>query len=148
MDEFWRPFWTVLAVALVVGEVATAGFFMLPFAIGAGIAAVLAWLGIGVAAQWAAFVATGTIAFMWLRRFAQSDEVHPIGANRFDDATAVVIHEINRVTGTGSVRMGSEEWRAVSDTEDIAEGTLVDIVEVRGTRLVVAPVRETKSEGV
>jgi len=148
MDEFWRPFWTVLAVALVVGEVATAGFFMLPFAIGAGVAAVLAWIGLGVAVQWAAFVATGTIAFMWLRRYAQTDDVHPTGANRFDGATAVVIHEINRVTGTGSVRMAAEEWRAVSDTGDIPEGTVVDIVEVRGTRLVVTPVRETKSEGV
>lgn len=148
MDEFWRPFWTVLAVALVVGEVATAGFFMLPFAIGAGVAAGLAWAGLGVVVQWAAFVATGTIAFMWLRRYAQTDDVHPIGANRFDGATAVVIKEINHLSGTGSVRMGAEEWRAVSDTDDIAEGTHVDIIEVRGTRLVVATVKETKSEGV
>lgn len=147
MDEFWRPFWTVLAVALVVGEVATAGFFMLPFAIGAGVAAVMAWTGLPVAAQWAAFVATGTIAFMWMRRFAHSDEVHPIGANRFDGATAVVIKDINHIAGTGAVRMGAEEWRAVSDSMDIPEGTAVDIIEVRGTRLVVTPARETKSEG-
>lgn len=146
MENFWEIFWTVLAVALVVGEVATAGFFMLPFAIGASVAAGLAWIGVGVVWQWVAFVVTGTITFMWLRRFAHTDDQHPIGANRFVGATAVVTESINRLDGTGSVRIFTENWRAVSDAEDIPEDTEVNVLEVRGTRLVVAPV-SVRNEG-
>ena len=147
VEEFWRLFWTGLTIALVIGEVATAGFFMLPFAIGAGIAAVLAWLAVPVAVQWVAFLVTGSAAFVGLQRFARSDEVHPTGANRFDGATAVVIEAIDRTAGTGKVRMQAEEWRAVCDDEDLLAGTNVDIVEVRGTRLVVTPQDQSQNEG-
>ena len=147
MDNFWEIFWTGLTVALIVGEVATAGFFMLPFAIGAGVAASLAWFGVNVAIQWFAFAITGVVSFIWLQRFAKTDAVQPHGANRFDGATAVVIDAIDHTEHTGAVRFGSEEWRAVSDDVDIEVGTRVNILEVRGTRLVVSPIQESKEEG-
>jgi membrane protein implicated in regulation of membrane protease activity len=46
---------------------------------------------------------------------------------------------VSRFT-TGAVKMGTEDWRATTDRDDeIAAGTVVRVVEVRGTRLVVEP---------
>ena len=35
-NEVWRWLWTIFAVVMGIGEIFTAGFFLLPFAIGAG----------------------------------------------------------------------------------------------------------------
>src|SRR5690606_20773710 len=56
-NEVWRWLWTGLAVVMGIGEIFTAGFFLLPFAIGAAAAAVLAWVGTAVLAQWLVFFA-------------------------------------------------------------------------------------------
>lgn len=138
-QEVWRWVWLALSATLIVGEVLTAGFFLLPFAIGAAVAAALAWLDLGLGIQWAAFLVAGVASFIWLQRFAVDDEQPPVGANRFQDKTAVVLQEINEHTGSGRVRMGTEEWRAVSQGEVIPEGAVVRIVDVTGARLVVEP---------
>ena len=62
--ELWRWLWLGMAVVLGVGEMVTSGFFMLPFAIGAGVAAVLAWIGVSVPLQLAAFIVTSVVA-LW-----------------------------------------------------------------------------------
>ena len=48
--------WTILAAIFVVAEILSAGFFLLWFGIGAGVAAVLALLGAGFAWQIVAFI--------------------------------------------------------------------------------------------
>ncbi|MDH3307514.1 MAG: NfeD family protein [Acidimicrobiia bacterium] len=138
-QEVWRWVWLALSATLIVGEVLTAGFFLLPFAIGAAVAAALAWLDLGLGLQWAAFLVAGVASFIWLQRFAIDDEQPAVGANRFQGKTAVVLQEINDRTGTGRVRMGTEEWRAVSGGDVIPEGAVVKIVDVTGARLVVEP---------
>jgi membrane protein implicated in regulation of membrane protease activity len=47
MDQ-WFWVWTVLAAALIVGEIFTAGFFLLPFGLGAVVAAALNWLDLAI----------------------------------------------------------------------------------------------------
>lgn len=139
--ETWRWIWIGAAVFLGLAEMVTAGFFMLPFAVGAVIAAALAFMGVAPAIQLIVFIATSLVSLIVLQRFVrQGDKAqHPVGANRFLDRTAVVLDAIHRTAGTGRVRMDSEEWRATTDGDDIAVGTEVRIIEVRGTRLVVEP---------
>ncbi len=51
-----------------------------------------------------------------------------------------MIVPISRARGTGRVRVETENWRASTDlAEEIPEGMEVKILEVRGTRLIVAP---------
>ncbi|MDP4991075.1 MAG: 2Fe-2S iron-sulfur cluster-binding protein, partial [Marivita lacus] len=60
------------------------------------------------------------------------------GANRFIGKLAVVIEPVKYLETTGMVRMGTEEWRATVDSDIvIPKGARVEVVEVRGTRLVV-----------
>ncbi len=138
-SEMWRWVWTILAVVAAVAEIFTAGFFLLP--IGAVAAAILAWFGVDPIAQWLVFFGVSTIAFAYLRRFAnqQDDDLPRVGANRWAEAEGIVLADINRDTGSGMVRVGGEEWRATTDGPDIAAGTRVMVQEVRGSKLVVNP---------
>jgi len=142
-NETWRWVWTLLALAMGIGEIFTAGFFLLPFAIGAAAAAVLAWLGVALVAQWLVFFGVSAIAFAYLRKFIslQDDQVQPrIGANRWLEARGVVLQDIDPHAGFGMVRIDTEEWRAMSeDGNPIPAGTRIIVTDVQGSRLVVTP---------
>jgi len=140
--EIWRWIWVVGAAALGVGEMLTAGFFLLPFAIGAVAAAILAFANVNVAIQIGVFVGASILSLWGIQRFAwrEGEEVHSLGAKRYVDARATVTETINRVSGTGRVRLDTESWRATTLLdEDIEPGTEVRVVEVTGARLVVEP---------
>lgn len=146
-NETWRWVWTLFALVMGIGEIFTAGFFLLPFAIGAAAAAVTAWLGVALAAQWLVFFGVSAIAFAYLRKFIdrQDDQVQPrIGANRWLDATGVVLQDIDPHGGYGMVRIDTEEWRAMSeDGTAILAGTRIIVTDVQGSRLVVTPLGDT-----
>ena len=139
----WQWLWVGAAVLLGIGELLTAGFFLLPFAVGAAAAAILAFLGVPFALQLVTFVVISVVFLAVLQRFAkeeQSDGMEPAGAGRYHGKTAIVLEPVNRLAGTGSVRMETEQWRATTDgNKEIPVGEEVLIIEVRGTRLVVEP---------
>ena len=68
--ETWFWVWLVAAVVLSMAEIFTAGFFMLPFGIGAAVAAALAYFELSLAWQWIAFIGVSTLSFLVLRRFS------------------------------------------------------------------------------
>lgn len=146
--ETWRWIWLITAAVFAGGEMAAAGsFFLGPFALGAMIAAVLAFLDIGLAGQWLAFVAVSFGSFAALRPLARRlDQGQPsdgIGARRLIGQPATVLEGIpGGPHELGLVRVHREEWRAESvDGDPIDAGSVVQVVEQRGTRLVVSPVR-------
>ena len=147
-NELWRWVWTILAVAAAIAEIFTAGFFLLPIAIGAGGAAILAWFGVDAIAQWLVFFGVSAIAFAYLRRFAhhQDDDLPRVGANRWTDARGIVIADIQPDTGGGMIRVEGEEWRAASDGGPIPAGTHIAVVEVRGSKMIVRPVLDGQPE--
>lgn len=138
-NEIWRWMWTILAVVLAVGEIFTAGFFLLPFAIGGAAAAILAWLGANLLAQWLVFFGVSVFALAYLRRFIgrQDEGEQPrVGANRWVGAEGVVLDSIDPHSGAGMVRILNEEWRATSP-QPIKAGARIVVTEVEGARLVV-----------
>lgn len=141
-EQVWQWLWTIGALVMGIGEIFTAGFFLLPFAIGAAGAAVLAWLGVNLLAQWLVFFALSTISFAYLRRYIRrQDEVEQprVGANRLLHAEGLILEPVDPMAGTGMVRIENEEWRATTDGAPIPAGTWVRVDEVRGTRMVVTP---------
>jgi membrane protein implicated in regulation of membrane protease activity len=145
-QELWAGVWIVSAAVLALGELFTAGFFLLPFAVAAGAAGILAIAGVGVPAQIIVFVIT-SLVFLWLlQRFARKD-VHgkllPVGAARYIGASALVTDSVDRISGSGRVKMATEDWRATTDGDDVIEaGVEVRVIEVRGARLVVEQVKK------
>jgi membrane protein implicated in regulation of membrane protease activity len=144
MDQaVWVGLWLVAAALLAVGEMLTAGFFLLPFAIGAAAAGVLALATVAVPLQIVTFVVVSIGSLLLLQQFAQKDihgELLPVGAARYIGASALVMEPVSRLHNTGWVKMGTEDWRATTDGNDeIPVSTEVKVVEVRGARLVVEP---------
>ena len=140
-NEVWRWLWTIFALVMGIGEIFTAGFFLLPFAIGAAVAAILAWIGAAVIAQWLVFFGISLFAMAYLRKFIdrQDEGVQPvIGANRWVTSTGIVLQDIDPVSGSGMVKVDTEEWRATA-LQPIQAGTAIVVTEVRGTRFVVEP---------
>jgi len=138
-NEIWRWIWIGAAAVFAIGEIFTAGFFMLPFAFGAVAALPLAWLNVNEVVQLIVFLAVSIISLLLIQRMVKKGDEHQpaVGANRFLESIGVVIEEIDRVSGRGRVRVETETWRATTDGDPIPEGTEIRVVEVRGTRLVV-----------
>jgi len=147
--ELWRWIWLVAAIGFAVGELAVAGsFYLAPFAVGAFVAAVAAFLGVPVPLEWALFVAgsAGTFAAMrpLSRRLERNAPYSPVGAARWVSREALVIEDIpGGPGGGGRIRLDREEWRAESLTgAPIRAGSTVLVSRVDGTRLVVIPLDE------
>lgn len=144
MDQaLWTGIWFVAAAVLAVGEMVTAGFFLLPFAIGAASAALLALAGVAVPIQLISFALVSLMSLYLIQQFARKDtqgELIHVGAARYIGADAIVTEPIDRRAANGFVRMGTETWRATALTDAvIPAGTEVRVVEVTGVRLVVEP---------
>ncbi len=138
-QEIWRWLWTIFAIVVGIGEIFTAGFFLLPFAIGGAAAAILAWLGVNLLAQWLVFFGVSTISLLYLRKFInrQDEAEQPrVGANRWVGSEGVVLQGIDPHTGSGMVRILNEEWRATA-LGKIPAGSSIVVTEVDGARLIV-----------
>ena len=138
-NEVWKWLWTIFAIILGIGEMFTAGFFLLPFAIGAGAAAILAWIGANVVAQWLVFFGVSTISLVYLRRFIkrQDEGEQPrVGANRWVGTEGIVLQGIDPHSGAGMVRILNEEWRATA-LAPIPAGERIIVTRVDGARLIV-----------
>lgn len=141
--QTWAWVWLIATVVFGVGEMAIVGsFFLAPFAIGAAVAAVLAFAGVPIGLEWLAFLGVSIGSFLALRPLARrldlEGPVLGIGSHRQIGQTARVIEAIDGTTRLGSVVMGAEQWRAEStDGQQIPAGATVSVVEVRGTRLLV-----------
>ncbi len=145
MENYWWA-WMIVAALFSVGEIFTAGFFLLPIGIGAAIAGIVALLGGGTAWQLAVFAVASFFLFLASRRFAEKiskDQPPGIGADRFIGEECVVLEDIDNLHDTGRVRMEKEEWRAKSDTGEILKvGMRITVVGLSGTHLVVKPIEQ------
>lgn len=146
--EIWW-IWMVLAALFLIGEIFTAGFFLIFLSVGAAAAGILALLEIGREAQFIVFIIVSGILFVFGRRFADRvTEKQPpgIGADRFIGQEGVVLESIDNNSNSGNVRIGQDEWRAISESgEIIQEGTHVEVTKINGTRAVVKPIEKEEN---
>ena len=59
--------WLILAVLFGIGEIATVGFFLGPFAVGAAVAAVISAAGVGLVPSLAVFLLVSILLLLALR---------------------------------------------------------------------------------
>lgn len=119
---------------------------MLPFGIGAGVAAVLAFFDIEPLWQTLAFMAVSTLAFVGLRGFADKMTHEPpekMGADRLLGKDGVVIEALTPNSPVGQVRVEREVWRAEAPGRDaVPIGTRVVVESIEGTHLMVRPLQD------
>jgi membrane protein implicated in regulation of membrane protease activity len=143
----WRVVWVVAAAFFVLAEmVRRLRFFFLPFAVGAGAAALSAFAGTAVALEWLIFLVVSVVGLAVLlpigKKLSTEGHLAPVGSNRWAGQHGVVLEDVPEKLGhTGVVRIGGERWRAETGySTAIPAGTEVFVTRVEGTRLVVLPV--------
>jgi membrane protein implicated in regulation of membrane protease activity len=139
--EAW-VIWLIVAVAFGVGEIATLGFFLAPFAGGALVAAIVSGAGGGDAASLVTFLVVSLTLLAALRPIALR---HMRQAPRLRTGTAALVGQtatvVERVgSDEGCVRLDGEIWTARPYDEDqvFEPGKRVQVLEIRGATALVA----------
>jgi membrane protein implicated in regulation of membrane protease activity len=137
--------WLIVAVIFGVGEIATLGFFLGPFAGGAAVAAVVSAAGVPFVGSLAVFLVISIVLLGALRPIARSHRRMPpsirTGTAALVGKPAMVLERIANDEGVGAVRIDGEVWTARAYDEDhvIAAGTKVQVIEIRGATALVSP---------
>src|SRR4051794_1806866 len=123
MDDW--VWWLLAAIAAAVGEIATTGFFLGPFAVGATAATIVALAGAGAAITWPVFAVVTIASFAFLRPVVRRHLTHaPVlrsGTAALIGRPATVLERIANAENAGTVRIDGEIWtaRAYDDDEVI-----------------------------
>ena len=135
--------WLIAAVIFAVGEIATLGFFLAPFAGGALVAALAAAIGGGTIVSLAMFIVVSFALLGALRPLARSHRRMPAqlrtGTAALVGRTGMVTERIANDEGTGCVKLEGESWtaRAYDADEVIEPGKRVQVMEIRGATALV-----------
>ena len=136
--------WLIAAVVLGIGEIATMGFFLAPFAAGALVASLTSAAGAGTAINLIVFLVISVLALGALRPLARSHRRQPAlsrtGTAALVGQHAMVLERIANNEGVGCVRLDGEVWtaRAYDEDEVIEQGRRVHVVEIRGATALVS----------
>jgi membrane protein implicated in regulation of membrane protease activity len=134
--------WVILACAFGVGEMLSGGFFLAPFALGAGLAAA----GSAVAGETVAiivFVVASLMSLVLLRPIVRSHVKMPpairTGGAALIGKRAIVLERIANAEGVGIVKIEGEVWtaRSLYDDEEIEPGARVEVVDIKGATALV-----------
>lgn len=147
MNNEYLIAWLIILVVLVIIELLTMGLTTIWFAGGALVGTILSmfntplWLQI-VAALVVSIILLLTTRPIAIKHFNQ-DRVRT-NVESLIGHVAIVIGEINNVKGIGQINVGGQEWsaRSYNDSVVIPVGTVVEIQNISGVKLIVKPSEE------
>ena len=137
----WQ-FWVILAALFFVIEIATVGFLVFWFGIGALIAMVVSLFTSNLAIQTTVFIFSSTILLFFTRpfvnKFSRKDDEVQTNAYSIIGKRGIVIKDIIPIEGKGQIQIGTEIWSAKSaDDRKIEKGLEVEVLEIDGVKAVV-----------
>ena len=153
MENLDIIFWAVLAAVAFAGELLSVSFFLLFFSLGAVVALVMAFLGLGPVAQAIGFVAASVLSMAVLRptlvhRISFRGSERYVGRGSIAGKSGVVTDAIEP-GGSGMVRIGSGEFwtaRSVYPEQGIEAGTRVRVLDTDGITALVEAVEIEEGE--
>ena len=138
--------WLVIAGVCLVIEIMTTGFLVFWLAIGALISMIVSLFTDSILIQTAVFVISSAILIFatkpFVKKFAKTKNVK---TNAFSiiGQNGIVTKEIDSINAKGQVKIDGETWSAVGkDDLDIPKGTEVEVLEIKGVKAVVTPVKK------
>ena len=138
--------WLVIAGVCLVIEIMTTGFLVFWLAIGALISMIVSLFTDSILIQTAVFVISSAILIFatkpFVKKFAKTKDVK---TNAFSiiGQNGIVTKEIDSINAKGQVKIDGETWSAVGkDDMDIPKGTEVEILEIKGVKAVVTPIKK------
>ncbi len=136
--------WLIIAGLFFIGEIATVGFLIFWFGIGALLAMIVSFFVSNVIIQTAVFIISSTILIFATKPFVKKFvDVKKTNTNAFSiiGKKALVIKEINPIHSTGQIKINGEVWSAESEnSEIIQEGLEVEILQIKGVKAIVKPI--------
>lgn len=137
----WQ-FWLILSGIFFVIEMATVGFLVFWFGIGALLAMIVSIFTTNLAIQTAVFVFSSTLLLFFTRpfvnRFSNSENEIQTNAYSIIGKRGIVIKDIDPISGKGQIKIGTEVWSAKSENDrKIVKGLEVEVVEIDGVKAVV-----------
>lgn len=134
--------WIIIAGLFFIIEIATVGFLVFWFAIGALIAMIVSLFTSSIAIQTAVFVFSSTILIFFTRKFANKftskDNNMQTNAYSIIGKKGIVIKDIDPISGQGQIKVGTEIWSAKTLlNEKIKEGSEVEVIEINGVKAIV-----------
>ncbi len=148
--EVWH-IWFLAGVGFLIWEIFTPGFVVGNVGLGCFAGALTSYLEGSLTAQVAAFAGMNLIGFilirpLFLKTLYRQGDKKKLGPRALIGRTGRVTEEVITAEGQGRVRLGDEEWKAVSLSGDrIPVGQTVKVVGIESTVLQVTPVEEQAS---
>ena len=142
-------FWLVIVVVMAVIEIITLGLTTIWFAGGALVAFIASLFGAGLPIQIALFIIVSFLLLAFTRpfavRFVNKDRVRT-NAESLIGKEAVVLEDINNLKAEGMAGVNGQEWTARSADDTVIEkDTVVEIVDIKGVKLIVKAKKEEKT---
>jgi len=133
--------WWLAAGVLVAAELLSGSFYLLMLALGAGMGALCAHLGLGAAGQllWAALVGLGAACACYAVRKRRGAGRSSRSINNLDIGATVMVAQWG-VDGTAQVRYRGAQWTAMTRTQQPGMPGMHRVAEVVGNRLLLEPV--------
>jgi membrane protein implicated in regulation of membrane protease activity len=142
--QHWH-LWAIAGILLLILEMFTMSFYVCCFGLGAFAASAAAAWGMAGVGQMAAFAIGSGLALALIRpllsqRIYRHSEDRPTNVSALSGQIGLVVDEIHDHEVPGRVKLGGEEWRAVScDGSRLDPGRKVQVVSVDGATLTVKP---------
>ncbi len=140
----WQ-FWLIISGICFVLEMATVGFLVFWFAIGALFALITSLITDSIIIQTTVFIISSTLLLFltkpFVKKLTNKDKIQT-NAYSIIGKTGIVTKAINSKKAIGQIKVGSEVWSAKleADNDDIIpEGTEVEVIDLDGVKAVVKP---------
>ena len=140
--EPWH-WWVIAALILFIFEIFFSDFLLAMLGLAALDAAIIAAFGVGFHWQLATFVAASILALILLRPFLKkliyrTSDDFKTNHDALNGVPGTVIEPVGDESAPGRVKVGAEEWRAVSATSTVhPEGASIEVVKIESATLFV-----------
>ncbi len=137
--------WVIISIVCLILELSSGDFFILCFAIGAAMSAILAGCGANLTVQIITFAVVSALSLLLVRP-ALIKKLHKPNRERLSNAEAMIgqqgrVSEPIEAGGYGRVAIDGDDWKAISaDGSAIDKDVRVRIVKMDSIILTVEPI--------
>ena len=136
-------YWLILGILLIIIEIFTPGFVLASFGIGCLLAALGSFLGFNIYIQITLFCFGTLFVFFTIRplykkHILPEKDQEPTNVDALKGQQARVIEKIDPDQDSGRVKIGGEDWRAVTENgSTIESGEKVEVLRIEGVKAIV-----------
>ena len=128
-------FWLIAAGIFFIIEMATIGFLVFWFGIGALLAMATSFITDNILIQALVFIITSTLLLIFTKplvdKFIKIPKEVKTNAYSIIGKKGIVISKINNIEGVGQIKIDGEVWSAIGKNDDkIEKGTEVEVVSI------------------